>query len=283
MISTKSIIAGMAIAAFSLAGIETQAQKLNIPAASPAGSIKQSVGLSEISIDYSRPGVKGRVIFGDLVPYGKTWRTGANSSTKITFGEDSKLEGTAVPAGTYALYTIPDKDEWTIILSKNTTLWGDFGYKQDEDLLRVKVKPTALNYKVETFTINFADVTSNSANIELLWDQTRVAFKVTVDVDTKVMKNIESTMAKDQRPYTQAANYYYDNDKDLKQALTWVNKDIEQNPKSFSSYLLQAKINYKLKDKVAGKASADKTIQLATDAKNDDYVKMAQKLIADNK
>lgn len=276
----KSIISLAAIVALSF---HVNAQQLKVPAPSPLGTVKQAVALSEISIEYSRPGVKDRVIYGDLVPFGKLWRTGANASTKITFGEDVKIEGNTVPAGTYALYTIPDKDEWTIILNKNLTLWGSDGYKQEEDQIRFKGKSMPLANKVETMTFNICDITSTSATIELVWEQTRVSFGITVDIDTKVMKNIETTMAADKRPYFQAANYYYDNDKDMKQALTWVNKSVEVNPKAYWAMLLKAKIQVKLKDKVGANSSATKVIALAKEDKNDDYVKQAEKLIAELK
>jgi len=282
MNKTKKLISLIALVAFSLFSLNVKAQ-LKVPTPSPIGTIKQSVALSEITIEYSRPSVKERVIYGDLVPFGKIWRTGANASTKITFGEDVKIEDNVVPAGTYALYTIPDKDVWTIILNKNLTLWGVDGYKQEEDLIRFKAKSWPLANKVETMTFNIADITPTSAIIELDWEQTRVTFNVVVDIDTKVMKNIETTMAVDKRPYFQAASYYYDNGKDLKQALIWVNKAIEANPKAYWAMLLKAKIQIKLKDKFGSNSSATKVIAMAKEDKNDDYVKQAEKLIEENK
>jgi hypothetical protein len=170
------------------------------------------------------------------------------------------------------------------MLYKDLTLGGNVAdYKQENELLRFKVKPTALANKVESFTINMADVMPTSATIELLWENTRVPIMVTSDIDAKVMKNIDASVTNDNRPYFQAASYYYDNNKDLKQALTWINKALDQNPKAFYMMLLKAKIQYKSADKVGGKASAEKTIALATEAKNDDYVAMAKKLLADNK
>jgi hypothetical protein len=280
---TKKLIGILALAIFSLVRLNAQAQPLKVPAPSPLGTVKQSVALSEITIEYSRPSVKGREIFGDLVPFGKVWRTGANASTKITFGEDVKVEGNAVSAGTYALYTIPDKDEWTIILNKNLTLWGSDGYKQEEDLVRFKVKPSALTSKVEMLTFNVTDVTPSSANVELVWDLTRVAFNLTVEIDTKVMKDIETTMATDKRPYFQSATYYYENGKNMKQALTWVNKAIEQNPKAYWAILLKAKIQVELKDMIGANSSAQKVVTLAKEDGNDSYVKMAQNLMLINK
>jgi hypothetical protein len=281
---TKKIIGALAIAALSFNSLNTQAQQLKVPAPSPTQTIKQNFALGDVSFEYSRPSVKGRVIFGDVVPFGKTWRTGANGTTKITFSDDVKLEGNDVKAGTYGLYTVPNKDSWDIMLYKDLTLGGNVeDYKAENEVLRFKVKPATMANKMETFTINMADITATSATIELLWENTRVPMKLTADIDTKVMKNIDANVVNDNRPYFQAASYYYDNNKDLKQAAAWVDKALEQNPKAFYMMLLKAKIAYKQGDKVNGKASAEKTITLATEAKNDDYIAMAKKLMADNK
>jgi hypothetical protein len=170
------------------------------------------------------------------------------------------------------------------MLYKDLTLGGNVAeYKQENEVLRFKVKPTALTGKVETLTINLADITPTTANLELLWENTRIAMKLNADIDAKVMKNIDATVVNDNRPYFQAASYYYENNKDLKQASAWVDKALEQNPKAFYMMLLKAKIAYKQGDKVNGKACAEKTIVMATEAKNDDYVTMAKKLMADNK
>lgn len=277
----KRIILTLAIAA--LAG-GVYAQQLKVPQPSPLQTIDQAFALSNIKIEYSRPSVKGRNVYGDLVPYGKVWRTGANQATKLTFGEDVKVEGNALPAGTYALYTIPNADSWDVMFYKDLKLGGNVAdYKQENEALRIKVKPSALANKVETFTINVADMTSNSANIELLWDKTRVAFNVTADIDSKIMKNIEESLSADTRPYYQAASYYYENGKDLNQALTWVTKATESNPKAFWIWHLKAKIQAKLKDSKGAVESAEKSLALAKEAKNDDYVKMNEKIIKENK
>ena len=226
--------------------IHVNAQQLKTPAPSPLLTIDQAFGLSNIKIEYSRPSVKGRVIFGDLVPYGKMWRTGANNSTKITFGDDVKIEGSDLKAGTYALYTIPNKDSWDILIYKDLTLGGSTeDYKTTDEALRIKGKVSAIPIKFETFTINVADVTSATANIEMLWDMTKVSFKVSTNIDEKIMENIESALEKDSRPYFQAANYYYENNKDMNKALSWVNTAIEQNQKAFYMVHLKAKIQMK--------------------------------------
>lgn len=260
------------------------AQTLKTPAPSPTQTVKQSFALGDITVEYSRPSVKGRTVYGDLVPYGKVWRTGANASTKLTFSDDVKIEGKDLKAGTYALYTLPNKDSWDILIYSDVTLNGNVSaYKPENEVLRVSVKPTSLSSKVETFTINLADVTSTSTILELLWDRTRVPVKITAEIDAKVMKNIETSLAADSRPYFQAANYYYENDKDLNQALVWANKAVEQNPKAFWVLMLKSRIEYKLKDNAGATATAEKVVALAKEAQNEDYVKMGEKMIADAK
>jgi len=260
------------------------AQALKTPAPSPLQSIDQAFALSNIKIEYSRPSVKGRVVFGDLVPFGKIWRTGANSATKITFGDDVKIEGVALKAGSYALYTIPNKDSWEILFYKDLTLGGNVAeYKAADEVIRVKGKVSASSSKVETFTMNIADMTSTSANVELVWDMTKVSFNVTTEIDEKVMKNIDAALEKDSRPYFQAANYYYENNKDLTKALAWVNTAIEQNPKAYWMSHLKAKIQVKMKDSKGAIESAEKSMAAAKEDGNDDYVKLNEKLIKDAK
>lgn len=262
-----------------------QAQTLKTPAPSPLQTVKQNFGLGEIGVEYSRPSAKGRVIYGDVVAFGNVWRTGANGATKITIGEDTKVEGNPISAGTYALYTMPGKDAWDIMFYKDLTLGGNVGeYKKEDEVLRVSVKPTALTQKVETFTINFADITATTCNVELLWEQTRVAFKLTTEIDAKVMKSIETAMAPaDKRPYFSAASYYYDNNKDMKQALEWAEKAVEQNPKAYWVLHLKAKIQLKLKDAKGAIETAEKSKALAMEDKDDAYVKNNDKLIAEAK
>lgn len=284
MKNTTKLMSALFVLALTVMSFSLTAQQLKVPAPSPLQTIKQAFALSDITIEYSRPGVKNRVIFGDVVPFGKTWRTGANQTTKITFGEDVKVEGNPVTAGTYGIYSVPNKDSWDIMFYKDLTLAGNVAeYKPENEVLRFKVKPTALPAKVETMTFNIADVTPSTANVELLWEQTRVTFSVVADIDSKIMKNIEASVLKDARPYFQAASYYYENNKDLKQALTWVDKAIEQNPKAYWVVLLKAKIQAKLKDNKSVIATAEQVIGLAKEDKNDDYVKMAEKLIAEAK
>ncbi len=259
-------------------------QALKVPAPSPQQTIKQAFALSEISITYCRPSAKGRVVFGDVVQYGQIWRTGANGATTITFGEDVTVEGKAIKAGTYAIYSIPNKESWDIMLYSDLELGGNVGeYNKEKEVARFAVKARPLAESVETFTINVADQSSNTANIEMSWEKTRVSFRVEADIDSKIMKNIESAVIKDNKPYYQAASYYYENNKDLNLALEWINKAVANNPNAYWVHMLKAKIQFKAKDTKGAKETALKVVELAKADGDDAYVRMAEKLIAEIK
>lgn len=279
----NTILRSFALAASLSLGIAAtaQAQQIKMPAPSPAQTVRQAFGLGEITIDYSRPLARGRVIFGDLVPYGEVWRTGANATTKITFSDDVTFEGVPVKAGTYGLYTIPGRDSWRVMLYKDLSLGGNVAsYTTDNELLRVKVEPKANGHMVQSFTINLDQVDASTATLELMWERTIVPVKITTNIDERIMKNIASVMkVEDSRPYFQAANYYYSNNKDMNQALTWVNKAIEQNG-AFYVVHLKAKILMKLKDYKGAIAAAEESKGLARTAKSEDYIHLNEKLIA---
>ncbi len=256
------------------------AQSLTTPQLSPTQTIKQNFGVGNIELNYSRPAKKGRKVMGDLVPFGKVWRTGANAATTINFSEDVTIGGKELKAGKYGLLSIPGEKKWTIIISKDVTVNQPASYKEENDAARVEADVITTPFTVENFTINFADITGSSCNVELMWENSYLKFPITTGTEAKVMAQIDNAMNKDNKPYFAAASYYYDNGKDLKQALGWVDKALESNKDAFWMYLLKARIHKKLGDKVASKAAATTCIQLATTAKNDDYVKMATDLIA---
>jgi hypothetical protein len=253
---------------------------LGVPAPSPLQTVKQAFGTSDVTVEYSRPSAKGRTVFGDVVSYGKVWRTGANGSTKVTFTDDVKLDGKDVKAGTYALYSIPNADMWDIMLYKDLKLGGNVDeYKAENEVLRFKVKPTKLNDKVETFTMAFNNMNATSTSLDMMWENTKVSIPVTADIDTKIMKNIENTLIKDNRPFFSAATYYYDNNKDLGQAMTWVNKALEGNKNAYWMYLLKAKIAKKQNDITTAMAAAKESNRLATEDKDDSYIKQSADLL----
>jgi hypothetical protein len=205
-------------------GLYAQTPKVDFPAASPTATLKQHIGLTDIEITYSRPSVKGRAIYGGIVPYDQVWRTGANASTKISFSTPVKLNGNEVPAGKYALFTIPGEKEWTVIISKDTNGFGAFNYKTENDLVRFKATPVKLaETSIETFAIEFNHIRDESALLELVWEKTVVPIKLEVEVVSKVVPQVEAAMAspdkKQPQFYYQAATFYFNHDLDLKKAL----------------------------------------------------------------
>ena len=255
------------------------AQPLRTPAPSPTQNLKQDFALSAVEISYSRPAMKQRKIFGDLVPYGKVWRTGANQATTITFGEEITFGDKKVPAGKYGLLTIPNTGEWTVILSKQLDVTSPSAYKQDQDVARVTVKADVMPSAIESFMMVFDNITPSTMDLLMLWDKTAVRIPIKSDVDTKVMAQIDDLMNKDNRPYFNSAMYYMNNGKDLNQALTWFDKAIEQNPKGYWIYHQKANALAKLGKKQEAVTTANKSIELAKEAKNDDYIALNQKLI----
>jgi hypothetical protein len=259
--------------------------QLATPAASPLATVSQRVGLTDITLKYSRPSLKGRKMLGQTLPYGKPWRTGANNATTLTFSEDVTVGGKKVPAGEYALYTIPNASQWTVILNKNTKLGGSTHlYKAEQDVARFQVKPTKTATTTETLTINFADLTSSTANLEILWENTSVKIPIVTEVDSKVMAQIQKQVINGQNVspdmYAAAANYYLENKKDPKLALTWIKKANEKDPKFFTLHA-QAKIQAWNKDYKGAIATAERSMAMAKEAKNDDYVRMNQKAISE--
>ena len=278
------------VAAVTLLAAPAAQAQIATPQASPKSTVSQRVGLTDITIVYSRPSVKARNIFGTVVPFGKRWRTGANATTSIKFSDDVVIEGKKVAAGEYGLYTIPNKTEWLVVLNKNTKLGADVdGFKDDQDVARFTIKPYKVASKVETFTINFADLTPATANVAMEWEMTGAKFKVTADVDTKVMTQIDEKITKAATPapgdLAAAAVYYFDNNKDLKQALAWMEKANAAEPTKFWNLNTEAKIRLKMKDYAGATkaAEASKKGALAATPPNGEYVKMNEELMAEAK
>src|SRR4051812_6010221 len=206
------------------------AQSLKTPMPSPPQTIKQNFGIGAIELSYSRPGMKGRKIFGDLVPFGKVWRTGANDATTLTFSDSVTIGGTALAPGTYGLVSIPDKDQWTFIITKQLDVVNAAAYKQEADLVRVTAKPATLKDPVETLTMQFTNVKPTRTDLQLMWETTAVTLPITTNIENRVMAQISQVMSQDNRPYFQAAMFYLENGKDLNQAVAWFDKAIAQNP-----------------------------------------------------
>ncbi len=253
--------------------------QLTIPAPSPSLNIEQQFATSKIELSYSRPSVKGRKIFGDLVPFDKVWRTGANGATTIYFGEEVKINNVMVPKGKYGILTIPGKKEWVIIISKDTTVTSPDEYKKENDMVRISVKPIVLPKAVETFTIEVSDIKSNECQVQIKWEKTQVNFNVSADIDKKIMAQIDESMKAEKKPYYQAARYYFENDKDMNKALEWVKEAVKANADAFWITHLQAKIELKLKKYDEAIASATASKEKAQQQGNGDYVKLNEKVI----
>jgi hypothetical protein len=287
-----SFTAAVATAVTLLAAPAAHAQ-IKTPAASPQSTITQRVGLTDVTIVYSRPSVKGRSIFGSdnsLVPNGKRWRTGANATTSIKFSDDVTIEGKKVPAGEYGIYTVPRPGEWTVVLNKSLKQGADVdGFKEDQDVARFTVKPYKLTNKVETFTISFTDFTPATANVALEWENTGAKFKITADVETKVLAQIDEKITKNATPapadLASAAVYYFDSNKDLKQALAWIEKANAAEPTKYWNLNTEAKIRLKMKDYAGATkaAEASKKAALAATPVDGDYVKRNEELMAEAK
>ena len=274
----KKIFAIAALAACT----QLQAQ-VRMPQPSPTQTISQEFGMGKIEITYSRPNVKGRTLFGDktmLAPLGEMWRTGANGATKIKFTDVVMLGGKNIDTGTYVLYTVPGAKEWEVILNKGLSNWGTDGYKQEQDVVRFKVPAMKMSSAVETFTMQVANIQPESCEIHLMWGKTAVSIPVTTNIKDRLRSQIEAALQTDKKPFWQAANFYYEWDKDYAKALDNVEKAIAGNPKGFWMYMLKARIEKAMGNGEAAKASANKTIELATEAKNADYVRMAQEFLA---
>lgn len=273
------------LVALAIATLTAQAQ-VQTPSASPAGSVSTTVGLTDIKIDYFRPRAKGRKIFGTdaaaLVPYGKIWRTGANSGTKISFSDDVKVEGIAVPKGEYLVLTWPGATEWTISIYKDLSLGGNTkNYDASKNAANFKVKPEKLTEKVETLTFAIGDLSDDnrSAKVQLAWENTSVKFSVTTDFEAKVMKSIEDNTRVQPNNYFQAAVYYLENGKDLNQALEWVNKAAEGLNSPFWVLYQKARIQKALGDKAGALTTANASLEASKKAENRDYQAMNETLI----
>ena len=258
--------------------------QIKTPAPSPVCKISQEVGLGKVEIEYSRPSAKGRAVIGELVPYNEMWRTGANASTKINFTEDVTFGGVAVPKGNYALYTVPNRNEWELILYKNTTFWGtpDKDFVETDVAARVKAPAKSVKDVVETFTMNVGNITNSSADLQLMWENTSVSVPMIFNTDTKVLADIKAQMeGPSANTYYQSARYYYEEKKDMKQALEWADKSLEIGGDKFWILRLKANILGELGRYQEAIATAEKSTALAQKEGNADYPRMNTRSIAD--
>ena len=274
----RSTILSFCLMVFAL-GLSAQVE---VPAPSPKSKVEQKVGLTDVTIEYNRPGVKNRKIFGDLVPYGSMWRTGANASTKITFSNDVMVEGEKLEKGTYALYSVPGEVEWEFIFYKDLSHWGvPREYDETQEALRVMVESEEMPWTFETMIFDINNIRDASATVQLLWESTVVGFDISLNTDEMVEASISKTLAGPGRgDYYSAARYYFSNDKDLEQSLAWIKKANEIDAR-FWQVRLEALIQSKLGNKTEAIAAATKSMMMAEEAGNQDYVRMNKASIAE--
>lgn len=263
------------IGLFAAAGINAQ---VKMPAPSPTQTIKQDFALGAIEVKYSRPAAKGRKVFGDLVPYNKLWRTGANAATLIKFTDAVEIQGKRVDTGSYVLYTIPGKDSWEIILNKGLSNWGSDGYKESEDVLRFKVNARTSKDKVENFTMQFADIKPETCSLDIIWENTAVSIPFTATIKERIRTQLTEALKGDKKPNWLAAQFYNEYDNNPAKALEYANAATKDNPKAFWVWLYKAKIEQAMGNKTAAMESSKTSWTLAKEAKNDDYVKMNEDL-----
>lgn len=259
----------------------TQAQ-VTMPAPSTTQIIVQDFGMGKIELTYSRPGIKGRQLFGqntELVPLGKPWRTGANAATKIHFTDNVTIGGKTLDTGSYVIYTIPNQAQWEVVVSKGTAYPGSEGFKESDDVVRFKAPVSAVKDKIETFTMQFGNVKNESCELHLMWGNADVAIPITTNTKDRIRTQLEAAMQGDKKPYYQAATFYYDYDKNYAKALENINKATAENPKAYYMFLQKARIQKDMGDKAGAKASAMKTIELAKEGKNADYVNFGNQLL----
>ena len=252
--------------------------QVKMPAPSTTQIIKQDFGMAAVELTYSRPNAKGRKIYGNLVPWGKLWRTGANAATRIAFKDPVEISGKKIDSGTYVIYTIPNIDTWEIILNKGITNWGSEGYKEADDICRFKIEPVKMKVKLETITMQFAEVKAESCELHIMWEKIAVIIPITTNIKDKLKAQIDVAMLTDKKPYWQAAQFYNEYDKNLTKALDNCTKAIEGNEKAYWMWIYKAKIQKEMGDDAGALASSKKSLELAKEAKNEDYVKMNEEL-----
>lgn len=266
-------LALFAFAAMLAVSVEAQ---LQTPQPSPSSSMKQTVGLTEVDVEYSRPSMRGRAIFGDLVPFGELWRTGANKNTTISFSDDVTIDGQEVKAGTYAIFTKPGQTSWEVVFYADTNNWGT---PREWDDSKVAAKTTVEVYPlpvdIETFTITIDDLHNNGAALGIMWEKAYVGVKFEVPTLAKAQKSIETVMAgPSANDYYSSASYYFEEGKDLDKAKEWIAKAVELRPDAFWVMRRQSLILAKMGDKKGAIAAAKQSLKVAEEAGNADYVKL---------
>jgi hypothetical protein len=272
----KKMLAGLSYVLLAVMGA-IQAQ-VKLPATSPAQTIRQEFGLGTIEVNYPRPAAKGRRVFGDLVPYGKLWRPGTSGFTRLTFSDPVEMNGRRLDSGSYVLYTIPGEESWEVIINKGVKNAAAELYRESEDVIRFKLEPLRLKSRTESFTIQFAAVKPESCELQLTWEKRGITIPLTTNIKERLRAQIDAAMLGEKKPYWQAAQFYNEYDHNLNKALENVNKATETNPKAFWMFLYKARIQKEAADFNGAMETSKIAMALAKDAKNEDYIRMNEKL-----
>ncbi|MEM8928056.1 MAG: DUF2911 domain-containing protein [Bacteroidota bacterium] len=275
---------------FSILSLVPLNAQINHPKASPFSVVEQEVGLSKIRLEYSRPAVRGRRVFGlqndgqkGLVPYGRIWRVGANESTKISVDRDMEVRGNTLPKGTYALYAFPQANVWEIVFHGNTTHWGDGrkNYDSKEDVFRVKVKPQTIAYHQENFSMTFDSITHNSATLNLTWSSTKISIPFAVDTDAQMEAEIAKQLKENPTAltYYEAARYLQERGKDYGRALDYLNTALELGGDTYYFHRVKSLVQAELGDYKSAIVSAKKSMHIAAELEKDEFVRMNEKNI----
>jgi hypothetical protein len=254
--------------------------QIKLPRVSPKASLTQTIGLTDVTITYSRPSVKGRAIWGELVPYGKVWRTGANEATTIKFSDDVMINGQKLPAGTYSLHTIPDKDQWTVIFNNVADQWGSFNYDQTKDALRVTVKPETAPF-TESMTFGVDNVTPDSGTVVLRWDKVAVPFTVSVNTTQKALANVRDAVsqakADDWKTPMRAAQFAFDNKVAQDDTSRWLDQSLKLN-ENINNLYLKAQMQARAGQRDAAVKTAQQAIAKATDKDKEEVVEIQKSI-----
>jgi len=252
--------------------------QIKMPPPAPLQTIRQEFGPGTIELVYSRPTIKDRRVFGDLVPFDKLWRTGANAATTLSFSMPVEIGGKTVDSGSYALYTEPHEDFWEIMLNRSVKNWGTEGYKESADIVHLRVPVKFTKPKLETFTMQIVNISPEVCTLELAWENTMVSFPIRSKAREQLRHDIEAGLASDNKPYWEAAQFYFEYDRNDPKALENVKSAVAANPKAYHMWLYRAKIELEMGDKAAARASSEQSLKLAREAKDNEYVEMNEAL-----
>jgi hypothetical protein len=279
------MIGSLALAAVLAAGaVLAQGPAFEVPTTNSKAVVRQRVAATDIEVTYNRPSVRGRVIFGALVPYGEVWRTGSDAATRISFSTPVTVNGAPIDAGTYELFSIPGEREWVVIIHQDRSQWGSYSYDPAYDVARVTAQPVALHDRVETFTVSLDEVTTNEATLNIAWDRIRVPVRIAIDIEATVVPQLEAALqAEGRRPYFLAAMFYFENDLDIERAAELMALAVEANPTHIGMLYRQALILERKGDLPGAIAAAERSLSGAASASRelrDEYTRLNTALLA---